>query len=485
MSLLKLCSDGMHLWRKVIWIILFVTCSAVFAQGKASTAYAYSVLAPGQSGGYVIYGRVILPASGQTCPTLTGSDGSTVALQARAMYPNGITSSASFPVTVCEAVLIEGLSYEYTPLNITLNTRMGRASKVAVFGDSGCHGKSNCPGDTASPHFAALAAVAAKQKIQLLLHMGDYNYRGTSGAISGNTYAYDAGDGGYGGPSCGLDTTYYSQNATGSTRPDNWPAWQADFFEAAKPILGKAPWVFTRGNHELCSRAGPGWFYFFGPGSSLKGAGLAQMQCPDQGDLNSPPATAKPHIMMIPPYMLALKNYSIWVSDSANACDALAPPSLTAVYKQQFESLAAQTDQPTMVITHRPIWGYQGAGTISINQMLQRALADSKTQAFPQHVFLSLAGHMHLFEALGFSNTRPPQLVIGNSGVEMQTAPADGAFSTTLDGLVANGYVDQQFGYLQMKVGKKGKWKGKILDSTGSAIYRCGAEISSGCKPTN
>ncbi len=39
--------------------------------------------------------------------------------------------------------------------------------------------------------------------------------------------------------------------------------WQADFFRPAAPLLAAAPWLFVRGNHESCGRAGLGWFRFF------------------------------------------------------------------------------------------------------------------------------------------------------------------------------------------------------------------------------
>ena len=40
--------------------------------------------------------------------------------------------------------------------------------------------------------------------------------------------------------------------------------------------------VDLRGNHELCSRAGPGFLYFLDPGSKLLGSGASQHACPDQ-----------------------------------------------------------------------------------------------------------------------------------------------------------------------------------------------------------
>tara|TARA_R110002049_G_scaffold40192_18_gene122747 strand:- start:1759 stop:3267 length:1509 start_codon:yes stop_codon:yes gene_type:complete len=456
--------------------LLILTACAGCSSHDDSTAtntYAYSMLAPGQNGSTIIYARIVLDAENQSCPELKGSDGSTLTTRLRAMYPNSVTRSARFPVTVCEAVMEEGVSYAALGTTAMLNAVTLVASRVQVYGDSGCEA-SDCPGQTPSTQFQALANLGAEQPPDVILHMGDYNYRGTSGAITGSIYAYDAGDGDSGGSSCGLQETYYSQNAANSPRPDAWPNWQADFFDAAQNLLSQAPWVFARGNHELCSRAGPGWFYFFGPGSSLPGAGQAQMQCPDQGNFDAPPETAEQHIAMIPPYMLSLGSLDVWVMDTANACDALATNALTAQYQAQYEALATSIKNTTWIMSHRPIWGFQKSDEPTVNQMLQTALAHSTAGALPSNVQLSLAGHMHIFESLSFlqDSARPPQIVIGNSGVKLSHHPAKDVFVETVDGEQAQGNAMREFGFLSASVAN-GVWSGEILSTTGSTLLNC------------
>ncbi len=36
----------------------------------------------------------------------------------------------------------------------------------------------------------------------------------------------------------------------------------ADFFTPTAPLLAAAPWVMVRGNHEVCNRAGQGWYRY-------------------------------------------------------------------------------------------------------------------------------------------------------------------------------------------------------------------------------
>ncbi len=185
-----------------------------------------------------------------------------------------------------------------------------------MVGDTGCEDGSWQPCDaTASWPFAALADAAAKDAPELVIHVGDYNYRGTPGevTIDGVTKpVYDAGDNAAG-PGCRSPDGYVSQNVSGSTSFDNWTDWRRDFFAPARPLLLAAPWVLTRGNHELCSRAGPGWFYLLDPASALLGGGAAQRACPDQ--------TGTEPLLFTPPYGLDLGTLDLAMLDSANACD--------------------------------------------------------------------------------------------------------------------------------------------------------------------
>lgn len=443
----------------------------------------YVVLAPAADGSTMMYARAVVDGTTGACPKLVSSDAEVLLMQVRGMHPDEANQASNFPVTVCEVVIKEDTAYRGSTDQVNLRPMTLKPKSVLVYGDTGCEEK-NCPLGQAAKPFEALATQGLKEKPELLLHMGDGNYRGTSGAISGKIYAYDAGDGGYDGPSCGYTSAYNSQNSKDSPRPDAWSYWRDDFFEPTQSILSSAPWVFARGNHELCSRAGPGWFYFFGPGSALTG-GAAQMQCPDQGLFATPPSTAKGHIVMIPPYSINLEHQRLWVMDSANACDEGADNPLTAQYQAQFEQLQASAvpDETIWMITHRPLWGLGSLdGSNVMNVMLQTALAKTRTKALPNAVSLSISGHMHSYQSLTFppASTRPAQIVIGNSGVSLSTnAPVGDFGGLIVDGQGALGEGLSVHGFLSMKTRTKGRWKGKMLDEKGSSLVRCDSKYVS------
>src|SRR5262249_12673643 len=136
---------------------------------------------------------------------------------------------------------------------------------------------------------------------------------------------------------------------------DRWENWRDDFFIPAASLLVRAPWVFARGNHELCSRAGPGYFYFLDPHSRLLGHNPARYRCPPQVNGGEP----FPNFVFVPPYALPFdEGLTLVVMDSANACDSANPVShATEIYTAQFAQVRELIRSPyAWVATHRPIW---------------------------------------------------------------------------------------------------------------------------------
>lgn len=478
--------------------------------------------------------RIVIDA-GFTCPTITGSPtGQPIPMVTR-------ENPHSFPVMVCEAVIgfDQTLEIQLTGGALSLPTVRRDPSNIVVFGDTGCKApkpgkKDGCPVGTPAEPFATLASAAATDAPDLVLHMGDYNYRGTGGQVMFTVekdgqltqeaqWTYDAGDGSGLASLCeqeggeqegGKQETdrYWSMNAPNSNNPDSWQAWNDDFFSAAGDLLAKAPWVVARGNHELCSRAGPGWFYFLDPHSNLIGK---QLSCPEP----DADAAAIKNVVLTEPYAVDLGSLSVLVLDSANACDALAAPTFTALYEEQFRKIGqlAPKSGTGWLISHRPLWGVtsfqDGESTTCsdnpgaagnpgadgnkkwgcINKMLQAALKGALGGSLPTSIDLLLAGHMHRFQSLTFSgDERPPLVVMGNGGVALEDDPPVGSFEISVDGeasriLSIGAAVSDQgtskaaFGYLEIDLDEDGAWTGVVRDPPEAlTLTNCGSAEPAG-----
>jgi hypothetical protein len=452
---------------------------------------AYVVLVESPNHQPVPFGRIIV-TGGQSCPDLVGG-GRTLATSKR-QNPQGFT------VDVCEAELPFEQAFAVRGSAVGLPAAHRKVGRVAVIGDTGCkpNDQAGCGLDDPAWPFPAIARNAAAGKPDLVLHVGDYNYRGTPSSFTPvggkKTYYYDAGDGTSVGEQCEMPGPYFSQNSTGNPDADAWGAWWLDFFQPAAPLLAAAPWVVARGNHELCSHAGPGWLYFLGPSSDLPAGGGAQISCPSQ-DGEGP---ALPHLVFVEPQVIALDGVTVAVLDSANACDEFA--GFTDRYRAQFQSLTARLDgragrQAAWLIGHRPIWGVEGTadgppyqcdnqpGTGPtppydvINRTLQCALGGGVGSQLLPRLDLLLAGHMHRYESLTFAagSGRPPQLIVGNSGVLEDSGPPTDAFSQVVDGVATTGLSVEQFGYVTLTRNAQGVWQPSLVTLDTSAAIRSSA----------
>ena len=252
--------------------------------------------------------------------------------------------------------------------------------RIVVFGDTGCRVKGKALQDCSDPKewpFAKIAAKAAKLKPDLVIHVGDYLYRES---------ACPAGVAG----------------CAGTPYGDNWPAWDADFFTPAKPLLAAAPWVFVRGNHEDCERAGPGWLRLLGP-----------------SDAGAPCAA---HLA---PYSVPLGTENLVVMDDANAPDTSVASDMVPVYRSEIAALEA-APSPSWLLMHRPIWApISGPLGVPIGGS-QTLIASVGTSGIPSPVELMLSGHIHSFEVLNYDTKDhvPPQIVAGFGGDTLDSTPS-------------------------------------------------------------
>jgi hypothetical protein len=369
--------------------------------------------------------RLITPET--SCPAIAFTSGKVP------MQPRG-SPAADYPLLVCEADVPPDATSAAVN-GIALRTPSAQPSRILVLGDTGCRLKLEdsreavqaCNDLRAWPE-AAIAASAAAWKPDLIVHVGDYLYRESP---------------------CSPD----NHGCAGSPWGYNWAAWDADFFAPQTALLPVAPWVFVRGDHELCERAGEGWFRFLDPRPLVAG-------CQNYTD----------------PYLVRAGDLSLLMLDSANADDYQAVPDEVRAYKAQFDQLASLAMAHSWLLTHRPVWVFGHAGETNGIERLFRdnpTLQAASGNELPTGVALVISGHIHLFESLAFAGARPAQLVVGNGGTAL-----DPNVQTPLIGLqiagatVSDGTVIDEFGY--MTIERTGDaWVGTLRDVDGMPLLTC------------
>ncbi|MBL6615088.1 MAG: metallophosphoesterase [Reyranella sp.] len=502
--------------RRVLAIVALL-CLAAAARAQSPAAFAFVLWGEGANGEPVAIARAVVERA-TTCPVLQRASGAW-----QSMTPRQRPSLGRFDdVLVCETLYpfgeVAAVVVGDRRLELPLVTA-GTPRRVLLMGDSGCRGVTvmkpqPCTGDgfTRVWPFGVIAEDEKRSAADLIVHVGDYNYRNTPRdmVLSPRTTGfaqpmtvriYDTGDldDEDDVPEEPLGPGYWSQNMQGSPVPDTWSAWRDDFFVPAARLMKTAPWLFVRGNHELCSRAGPGWFYLLDPASVLLGGDRRQEQCPDQTPAGWQPGAwprALPFegqpfpVRITPPMRLKLGDLDLISIDSANAGDVYLY-NLDA-YVEQFRRVAAILGErrPTWLVTHRPFWGVvrkiHGGPAGSepygfINLTEQQALARVFPDGLPANVAAVMSGHMHRFQAIGFGDRRPPQLIVGTAGIVLShntpvpPSPDDrhAIQVPRLDGVDAavTGVMDH--GAMLIEPGKHGAWTGVMMSETSRVLATC------------
>jgi len=368
---------------------------------------------------------------GLRCP-IVNIDGVSTPLKFRAVI------DPAFP-SVCQADLPKG-ARRVELGGLILSAPVPVPHRIIIFGDTGCRLQGAniqaCDDPRAWP-FAAVARRAAARNPDLIIHVGDYYYRETP---------------------CPTGV----RGCAGSPHGDTWSAWNADFFAPAAPLLHAAPWVFVRGNHELCSRGGPGWFRFLDAAEKPK-------SCP----------TAVSDPMTVP-----LGGLNLYVLDGADAEDRTAPAGPVAEFSAQLSRLAPLlAKSPGWIVTHRPVWGLTpilrlgpiGPLYLSLNATEQAAVRGRDLGA----VQMVVSGHVHDFASFDFGPSHPAQLIVGTGGDigELADTPRIQMHPVRIDGATADWLGFDRFGYLVLDrhdtAGGPPSWTGTFYDADDHPIVDC------------
>lgn len=359
------------------------------------------------------------------CPKAS-VDGQAASMAVRAQ------ASSDFPQICALAVPAGAGSVEVDGWPLPLPVSAPR--RIVIFGDTGCRVKGlavqACNDSKAWP-FAEVARLAAGQKPDLVIHVGDYYYRESP---------------------CPLQL----QACAGSPSGDRWDTWAAEFFDPAAPLLAAAPWVFARGNHESCDRGGRGWFL-------LLDAGPPPGACQD--------VTA--------PFAVHASGLDLYVIDSAKIADRKHDKADIAAISGQLDSLGAALESGRgWIITHRPVWGLVPVARVGPTAPFEVGLNFAEQDAFRGRalagVQMVVSGHVHHFQALDFGPGRPAQLVAGTGGDVGEKADLARVYTErrVIDGLDAGVFSFSRFGYYLME--KDGEdWIGTFHDATDRIRARC------------
>jgi hypothetical protein len=113
---------------------------------------------------------------------------------------------------------------------------------------------------------------------------------------------------------------------------------------ARAAALETAPWIVVRGNHEMCNRAGQGWWRFLDPRPPERGRDCDDARDDATGDVSEP-------------YAVPLgAGWRALVFDSASAGNAPIAPdgALFRIYREQMERLLSASESSAWFLSHHP-----------------------------------------------------------------------------------------------------------------------------------
>ncbi len=209
----------------------------------------------------------------------------------------------------------------------------------------------------------------------------------------------------------------------------------------------------VRGNHEDCSRAGEGWFRFLDPAPM-------ETACRDlTGD-----------------YVVRLGDLGLVVVDSAKVKDTAGPDSdQVPIVRRQLIDVLAKIPNNAWLVAHKPVnamLAKPGDPEVNIvsNKVLQAALGAD----MPASVRMYVAGHIHFFQAVDFGGARPPQLVVGTGGDNLEGVPKASVAGADINGLKAvNAVTYSGFGYMVWDRVDATTWSGTLFDVNAKPLNHC------------
>jgi hypothetical protein len=349
------------------------------------------------------------------CPAARFDDSRVMLRERTAPGPNFAIRSCELPVPADVRRVVVG--------DRELRVSAGSPRRIAVLGDTGCRLKAvdgfQACNDPEQWPFAAIARSVADYRPDLIIDVGDYLYR-EEPCPGGNN------------------------GCAGSPWGKNWETWAADFFAPAQPALTAAPWVFVRGDHESCARAGEGWFRFLEPRPFTA--------CADMTD----------------PYTISAGDLRLLIMDTVTANDTTPDQTVVQAFAEQFSKLGIEAEENAWLLSHRPIWGLlPGDSADAKPKVFNATLQQAARNTLPFGVQLVLTGHVHLAEVLSFSGPRPAQMIAGISGTLLLPQIDQNVVGMDVDGVpLAAATIRSEHGFITFEHQQNG-WTATIRDVEG------------------
>ncbi|WP_143049652.1 metallophosphoesterase family protein [Asanoa ishikariensis] len=330
------------------------------------------------------------------------------------------------------------------------NATKPRPENIAVIGDTGCRIPDAGPMQDCTPPGWPLLPVTDSAAVRpvppdLVVHVGDYLYRTRPSRQPT--------------PLCGA--TGLGNNA------HTWGCLVTDFFLPAENLLGQAPFVFVRGNHENCGRSGEVWFRYLATTPSTtacSGSHPEDFTPPERIDAGT--------------LGLIVMDTSC-ASDEGSTCDHGAR---LATYTAQFNEINNNLVRggDNFLLSHTPLWAVHGRTASNnprwIDELLDDAVRASGAHQLDQRITVVLSGHVHLYQALDFGVTtaarRPPQLTVGASGTTLDRQDwVDGdMIGKDVDGEPLGQLITRrEFGYAVLR-DLSPRWNVRFFDQAGTVV---------------
>jgi hypothetical protein len=437
-------------------VLIALAACAPLPRGEAPLASAPQALWVQADAGGAWSIRALTPES--KCPVLQSAQGE---LQMQSRAAPGIVAPrsdaaqaevkpAAFPSRSCEVAWPAGTAEVWLGAQRLMRPK-AEPRHIVLIGDTGCRLKSSDQAfqdcrDAAAWPYARIARSAADEGPDLVIHVGDIHYRESPCPASRT--------------GCAASPWGYGQDT-----------WVADLFEPAAPLLAAAPWVFVRGNHESCSRAGAGWFRYLDAHPWSAQAACERPQDDDASDFTEP-------------YAVSLSaDTQLIVFDSSHASGKAYPAGhpVALRYAAQLRRVAelARNKPHSFFLNHHPVLAFGGspsgepkpgnAGLLSVMAGVQPG------RLYALGVDAVLNGHVHLYQALSFAGDQPATLVTGNGGSMMEghVDPARALRQQPAPGAVVQHYDTQpSYGYATLDREADG-WRLTEHAVDGRALSRC------------